>query len=29
MNSPIPSQLDHWDDSTPVWTPFRSTAPAR
>ncbi|SMG00649.1 hypothetical protein BSIN_3782 [Burkholderia singularis] len=28
MNEPIPSPLDHWDDNTPVWKPFRSTAPA-
>ncbi|AGZ30831.1 Uncharacterised protein [Burkholderia pseudomallei] len=29
MNSPIPSQLDHWDDNAPVWKPFRSSAPSR
>jgi hypothetical protein len=24
MNDQLPSPLDHWDDTTPVWTPFRS-----
>ncbi len=26
MNDPLPSPLDHWDDTTPVWTPFRSAS---
>ncbi|VWC80943.1 hypothetical protein BLA17378_03916 [Burkholderia aenigmatica] len=24
MNDQLPSPLDHWDDTTPVWTPFHS-----
>ncbi|CAM2183849.1 hypothetical protein PSAC2689_50193 [Paraburkholderia sacchari] len=23
MNNPNPSELDDWDKTTPVWTPFR------
>ncbi|AJW96288.1 conserved hypothetical protein [Burkholderia gladioli] len=23
-NEPKPSQLDHWDQTTPVWIPFRA-----
>ncbi len=25
----LPSPLDHWNDGTPVWVPFRPAAPAR
>jgi hypothetical protein len=29
MNDQLPSPLDHWDNTTPVWTPFRSAPQSR
>ncbi|WP_258002125.1 hypothetical protein [Burkholderia sp. WAC0059] len=28
MTPAIPSELDNWDSSTPVWTPFRGVSQA-